>query len=144
MKHSRSGISIIETVVALLILAAIGGALMALNVQIQSVANSAKFKNVAEVQAQKMIELARNKKNVGGVSALGVGCFKEDLDSVLASVETCDCEDLAVRSVDLEKGFKTCVRISGTGAGRQIQAYVFWTEKSKERKTEVDTYLYDY
>lgn len=128
MRTSQSGISIVETTIALLILATIGGALLALNVQIQSAANSSKFKSVAESEAQKMLEQVRSKKNAaGGISGLSNGCFTD------ASLTT-----------GCLPGTKTYVNIADSNGGKQVKSVVGWMDKGKSYSLELDTYLYDY
>lgn len=134
MRTSQSGISIVETTIALLILATIGGALLALNVQIQSAANSSKFKSVAESDAQKMLEQVRNKKNtLGGISGLENGCYSDPLGS--PNLSGCDRTN---------SNTPKYVLIADGGGGKQVKAVVNWREKGKVYYVEIDTYLYDY
>ena len=141
---NESGISIVETVIALTIVAAIGGALMALNAQIQSVANSAKFKTIAESQVQRMQEKVRNAKNTGGgISSLGNGCYDSDLN--LQTSPTCSCVNaFAMPSYSGIGKYQAAIKISDASNGKLIKTYVSWREKSKPNCLEVDSYLYDF
>ena len=132
-----------ETVIALMILAIIGGALMALNVQIQSVANSSRYKTAAEGYAEKMVEQVRGKKNIGGgTTSLAVGNYSDGNLTPLPS-GVCATSNVAIPKISGTE-FKQCVAISACGSGKKVSALVFWQEKSKINQTKVETCLYDF
>lgn len=134
-----------------MILGAIGAAVLGLNVQIQSVANSSKFKTISESQAQSMIERARNVKvSEGGVSSLTDGCYtSEDLITPSFTAAQCTCSSAGIvhggSLPNLGPNFKGYLVVSpSSGGGKRIQSVVGYVEKNKTVCTEVDTYMYDY
>lgn len=142
----QRGVSLVETIIALVILSTIGVALMALNVQIQSATNSSRSKSFAESQAQKMIEQARNQRKInGGVAGLPDGCYADG--NMTPGSGSCVCGTTGAMGGDALPGFpqfKTYVKISTLGAGKEITANVGWKDKSRNVCTKIITVLYDY
>ncbi len=149
-RANKSGISIIETIVALMIISMIGASLLLLNVQIQSATNSANFKSFAESQAQKLIEQTRSTKNLeGGTNSLVPGCYDDgSLDSGRSSA-SCSClttggtiQGKVLPSPNQQ--FKQYVNIIDASGGKRVEAVVGWVEKQKNNCTKIITILYDY
>lgn len=140
---SKAGISIVETMIALLILGTIGGALLALNAQIQSASNSANFRSKAEVQAQKMLEQVRDQKNLGGgTAALKQGCWA---DGTFGPTSICNTINGGTALPSVGPKFWGYVKVTNSGGGSAyVQSVVIWLQKGKRYSTEVDSYLYDY
>lgn len=133
---NRQGISLIETVVALMILGVIGGALMGLTLQITSATNSAKAKGQAAIYAQEAIEQAKDTKNQD-FSKLITGCYT---DGNLTPGGDC----VSGTSITGTQ-FTRYVKVTASETQTKVQAVVKWSEKGTlNRSVEVDTYFYQY
>jgi Tfp pilus assembly protein PilV len=132
----RRGISLIEVVVALFILGIIGGALVAISLQVASATNSAKLKNEAAAYAQEGIEQARNVKSQGWAN-LSPGCYSDG-----SFVSAGDCVNgTAIGTTP----FKRYVNVTApTASSFKIASVVRWKEKGTQKNVEIDTYFYQY
>jgi len=133
---NKQGISLIETVVALMILGVIGGALMGLTIQITSATNSAKAKSQAAIYAQEAIEQVKDVKNQSWANVGSGGCFA---DGTLVSFGNC-----SAGSPISGMPFNRYVRITVSGMQAKVQSVVLWKEKGVQKSVEVDTFLYQY
>ncbi|KKU91893.1 MAG: hypothetical protein UY21_C0009G0084 [Microgenomates group bacterium GW2011_GWA1_48_10] len=133
----------VETVVALVILSIIGTALVLLMVQIQALANAAKFKSLAESYAEAMLEQVRAAK-ASDWGSLQPGCYLYGFNPYLS--QACTSGSLSDPQLQLsDPRFSGYVNLTAAGTGFQAQAFVYWSEKGTDNKVlELDTYVYPY
>lgn len=144
-KFLRSGISLVEVVVALFVLGIIGGALVAISLQITSAANSARLKNEAVAYAQEAIEQARNVKDQGWANLpTSSGCYEDGTFSIslTGNLMTDPCKSGSTNGIGTP--FSRLVYVTVVSNQVQVQSLVKWIEKGNMKTVEVDTYFYQY
>lgn len=146
--RNDAGLSLVETVIALLILTFVSTAVVLLTVQILSLTNSAKMKNQATTYAEQVLEQVRDFEVTygwGGLAAKGPnGCYTDVVSWTAASgscVTDCSNPNLVVSSSDTR--FFRYVTITAPAAGAiKVSAVVTWKDKGVCRNTTIDTYFY--
>lgn len=142
------GTSIVETLVALSILAIIGSAIVLLLVQISSTNNSAKIKNQAISYVDQAMEQVRGFVQLNGWVKLSttIGCFS---NGTLTTSTSCIVTGLARTTCPgsgafISTPFYRSVKISKSGDQITVIGTVCWQDKGIWYKTENSTYYYDY
>lgn len=148
--------SLVETMVALLILAVAGAAVIALTLQILAVGNTAKLRGQGVAYAEEALEQARSFYQVnkwarlsekrsysyadGSFSALSTGC-----PAPCPSYCAAPCPSGAVTGDQIAATtLYRCVQVSGAGSQVQVRAVVNWLDRGVCRGTEANTYFYNY
>lgn len=152
--RDRLGVSLIETVVALMILGVIGGALLFLIAQVTATVNSANFKNQATTYAEEAVEQVRDFRNVNGfnglVTAAGICGGQYDDGQLVNCVTSASCTacpgGLTGCLIATATNYSFCRRVQLTQNGSQVhvQSFVGWLEKGVTKNVQVDSYLYQY
>ena len=119
--RSRRGVSLIEIMVALMILAVVGALIITLTLQILAATNSAKLRNKASSYAQQGLEQVRGYYQANGWASL-------------ASYTDTFSDPVFTRAITL------------TPNGNQVAVTVTitWTDKGENRNTSVSTYFFNY
>ncbi|MBI3559112.1 prepilin-type N-terminal cleavage/methylation domain-containing protein [Candidatus Gottesmanbacteria bacterium] len=132
----RQGITIIETMIALFILALMGGAIITLTLQILAANNSAKIKNQKVALVQKLLEEVR-------------GFYQNNSWLTLSQKNSASCY------FDTNWITNACADCSTNTIGQSIQvttnasqvtvtATVTWSDRGQCRQTSETTYYYNY
>lgn len=133
--------SLIETMIALTILAVVIAAITSLIVQVNSFSNSTRLKSGAVALAQSSLEQVRGYYQQNGWSSLSTKagyCYK---DGTLTSFTTTDC---ATGNLILNTPYSQAVQISTLSPKITVAAYVYYNDKGVIKTVESDTYFYNY
>lgn len=144
VRTKRSGVSMIETVVAIFVLAVIGGALMMMMVHVGTAANCAKLRNEAAKYAEEALEQARDYKQNNGwlnFEAKHVSCWS---DGTLTTPSSCNSSSAEPITTSSTQGFRRFVQLLLTGGGIRVRSVVWWAQKCSPKDVEADTYFYQY
>lgn len=138
-KRCRRGFTLIEAMLALMILAVVSTVIISLSLQVTSLVNSTKLKNQKIALSQQMLEQVRGYYQQNGWAMLvtkapSPTCYT---DGTLTTVAVCDPTPLP--SVQ--------VKLTASGAPtNQIKADVTvnWTWKGQSQNVAASTYFYYY
>lgn len=147
----KKGTSLIETMVALMILAAISTAIISLTLQILAINYSAKLKNQATNYVEKNLETVRNfYQNSGGYPALydkasNAGTYYSPLDTTLntnsASNDISDC----TTGILISSPFRGYIKITRAATDLiQVDSVILWSDRGNCRNTTSTTYFSSY
>ena len=151
-KRQRAGISLIETLVAFLVLSLAGGAIIVLTIQVLATNNYAKLRNRATVIAEQSVEQVRNYYQVNRYSNLaGKGnatgnCYADG--GLATALSACTpatynyCSPLACSTV--ETFFRRQVRIINEGTRVKATIIIWWLERGVQKDVTIDAYFYNY
>lgn len=145
--NARAGVSIVETVVAILILATIGGAITLLTVQVTEVNNCARLRNEAVKYAEEGLEEVRDFKTNNSWTLMQnkIGCFP---DGNLAARGPTNCTGYAPGppiNGPGTSGFNRFVQLQTINSAEiGATSTVSLSAKCTPRSVEVRSYFYDY
>ena len=148
MNHNKRGFSLIETMVAMTILATISVAIVSLVLSVISLSNFAKLKNQAIGLSEEGIEQARNYFQNNGFSQLNSlannKCYSDG--TFQTQINPCpndppNCLQGVVTSNPL---FYRSLFLSQSSGSVKVRSIVTWTDRGACRYTEVDTYFFSY
>lgn len=148
----KSGISLIETLIALLILALMGAAITAISLQVTAVNNAAKLQNQATIYAEEALEQARAYRQANGWVALAekgtpAGCYYYTgtvFNSTSCISDPINCTGSMGQLVPGSTVHYRAVRFSTSGDRVTSESTVIWREKSACRKVTASTYFFNY
>lgn len=142
----RDGLSLVETVIALLILTFVSTAILLLTIQILSLTNLAKQKNKATTYAEQILEQVRDYEVTSGFGSLKMGCYTDVVTNNWGQTPfaTClpDCSN-ANLFISPENKFYRYVTVTPSGTGVKVSAVVAWKDKNTCKNTIIDTYYYN-
>ena len=143
------GTSLVEALVALLIMAVTGAAVVLLLAQIASLNNSAKLRSQATSYAQQGLEQVRSFSQSNGWAILaGKGPSRCYTDGTLVLTTTCivSCGDGGGIEINPLASVTRSVKIvTNQGLGQvAVTSTICWLEKGIWNKTESLTYYYNY
>lgn len=133
----RRGITIIETMIALFILALMGGAIISLTLQILAANNSAKLKNQKVALVQQLLEQVRGfyqSSSWLGLSQKGSGggiCYSDVTSWTNGACISCPT-------------IGQSVQIKNNGSQVTATATVTWSDRGNCLQTSETTYYYNY
>lgn len=147
-----------EAIVALLVLAAMGAAIILLMVQISALNNSAKLRNQASAYSDQGLEQVRGYNQTNGwvsLSGKGTGAGRCYSDGTLATTTVCIPTGLANTTCNTGAGaailnptylasYTRSIKITSVGDQVAVLSTVCWLEKTIWNKVETTTYFYNY
>lgn len=144
----KKGTSLIETMVALMILAAISTAIISLTLQILAINYSAKLKNQATNRAEQNLETVRNfYQNSGGYPALSQiaddSCRKPDL-SGSSPCDISDCTATGATQIETTPFFAFTKIYTPLSSLIRVDSVVLWSDRGNCRNTTSTTYFSTY
>ena len=132
----KSGITIIETMIALFILALMGGAIISLTLQILAANNSAKIKNQKVALVQQLLEQVRGFYQNNSWLTLSqknsAGCY---VDATWASGSCVSCSTNTIGQ---------SILVTTNASQVTVTATVTWSDRGQCRQTSETTYYYNY
>lgn len=156
----NKGTSLVETMVAFLILSAIGVAVIRLTIQILALNTTAKLNNQGTSYAEEAVEQGRNFYQTSGYPALAAlapvspayysdGTFSPGKIIIVppGRCNITDCPQLnTTTGVQIgTTGFFRCVILNPPSSGTmKTQVVVSWLDRSVCKQTELDTYFSRY
>lgn len=144
-RRVRKGVSIIETVIAVLILATIGGALMAVVVQVTSATNCARLRNQAAKYAEEALEQARDFKQNSPWTVFDAKksppCWA---DGQLSTPAPGCSRGSGAAIAGATPGFTRFVELTQVSGGMRVRSVVSWTARCSSKDVEADTFLFQY
>lgn len=143
----NKGINLVETMVALMILSIIGGAVILLTLQVLSLNNSARLRSRATFYAEGSLEQARGYTQTNGWQALsnlaspGGSCY---IDAAAWTSGTCD-DACSLPANIAGTIFYRYIRLTKVGGSQvKVATLVSWREKGVCQKVQVDTAFFSY
>ncbi len=149
----QKGMTIIEVIIAMAVLAVIGGALIGLVGQITSANNSAIQRNRAVGYAGQAVEQVRsfritNSLGFSGLASRGTpsGTCYGDVSDPNNPWPGSSCTLACPGQTPIAgTNFYHWVKITSTGSSKvEVLSTVLWIEKGTCKNTQIDDYLYDY
>lgn len=149
------GTSIVEAMVALMVLAIVSSAVVLLTLSVLALNNSAKLKNQATAYAEQALEQVRGYYKTNGWSSLaqkgsGGGRCYVDIASWLQPPNNPACDTSCTNNDLLVTGgiFYRYVFVTTTSSQVKVTAVVSWLDHGictgASKSTVVDTYFYNY
>ncbi|MBI4099758.1 prepilin-type N-terminal cleavage/methylation domain-containing protein [Candidatus Microgenomates bacterium] len=143
----NAGVSLVEAMVALMILAIVSAAVIMMTLQVLALNTSAKLKNQSTTYAEQMIEQVRDyyaNSGWGGLAAVarpGGQCYLNVPSWQAAVNNPCTpCVDGAITGTN----FYRFVTLTSSSNSVMVAAKVCWLERGQTKTTEVDTYFYNF
>lgn len=135
----KKGITIIETMIALFILALMGGAIISLTLQILAANNSAKLKNQKVALVQKLLEEVRgfyqnNSWLILSQKGTTSGNCYGDINLLNSGTTTACGLGCAGQEIKIETNLSQV----------KVTANVTWSDRGQCRQTSETTYYYNY
>lgn len=142
----HKGFSMIETMVAMMILVIIGTAIMSLVLMAISANNSAKWRNQGIGLAEEGVEQVRAYFQANGFAKLNsMANSKCYTDGNLTTLVTCPTGgDCATGQVAANAVFYRYVALTQPSGAVKAQTIVSWKDRGVCRSTEVGEYFYSY
>lgn len=145
LKKNTSGITLIETMIAVFILSLTGTLIVALTLQILTITNSAKLRNQAVTFAQRGLEASRSYYQQYAwldLSTKGNPATCYDPNGNWA-VSLCadDCNDTLVSDSTFHHGY---IKLTTTGSKIEVKSSVSWLDRGNCRNLNFVTYYYNY
>ncbi len=141
----RKGITLIETMVAFLILSLTGTAIVTLTLQVFTVTNSAKLRNQAVAFTERGLELTRNYYQAYGwveLSLKGSPATCYDANGSWANSPCADdCHDTLVSGSAYHHGY---IKLITTGPRVEVKSGVSWLDRGVCKNLSLVTYYYNY
>ncbi len=151
MKKLNSGISLIETMIALLVLSMAGAVIILLTIQILAANNNAKLRNRAAVLAEQSIEQVRdyyqNNKyaSLAGNGSLAGRCYRDGtLVGEIPCTPTGYLSCYPTSCVAVETFFRRQVKLVNEGSRVKATVVIWWLDKGDQRDVTLETYFYNY
>lgn len=147
MNHNKRGFSLIETMVAMTILATISVAIVSLVLSVISLSNFAKLKNQAVGLSEEGIEQARSYFQNNGFSQLNSlannKCYSDGTfqTQINPCPDTASCLQGIATSNPL---FYRSVWLTQSSNSVKVRSVVTWKDRNFCQYTEVGTYFYSY
>lgn len=143
LNNSRNGISLVEAVIALMILGIIGAALTGLMLRITAATNSAKFKSEATNYAQQAIEQAKDAKNQNWANLVS-GCYTDGTMGTSIGGGDLTHDPCMSGSQIGTTPYRRLVFVTINSSQAKVQSVVKWREKNIAKSVEIDTFFYQY
>ncbi len=157
VKRTSRGTSLVEAMIAMMILAAMGTAIITVTLQVVALNASARLKNQGTAYAEQTLEVVRSnfQNPAKGYVWLSGSAAKSYTDGSLVTVysppaTTCapaDCAGATIPWTDIgSSAYNRCVVINTPNVNRQIkvQSFIAWPDGGKCRYTEADTFFTNY
>lgn len=148
--NSRAGISLIETVIALLILSVMGVAIVGVTLQIMGASNAAFLRNQATVTGEAGLEQARGYyqtnlfQSLLGKASCGTCYADGNLGTCnvtcITPTGTCGSQGSQVGT----SGIYRSVSVTGSGSQATVTSNVAWTDRGTCQKATFSTDFYSY
>lgn len=144
-KGQNRAASLVETLVALLILSVMGAAIVAITLAVISVNNSAKHRNQAAALAEENLELVRSYYQSSDWESLdsrasgGGSCYTNVTTWTAGSGCLTNCSLTNIPGTI----FYRYARLISSGGSVKVESSVTWTERGKCNKIQVDTAFFD-
>ncbi len=145
-----AGISLIETVIALLILSVIGVAIVGLTIQIGAASTSASLRSQAASYAEQALEQARgyyqaNRFQSTLAKVCAGGCYADGyLSSCGAAAASCVSSCTTGYAIAATPFYRSVQVSQVSSAQIRVSAKVAWMDRSKCQTIALDTYFYNY
>ncbi|MBI3887450.1 prepilin-type N-terminal cleavage/methylation domain-containing protein [Candidatus Microgenomates bacterium] len=146
LKLHKKGMSLIESMLALMVLAVVVTTVTTLIVQIDALSNSTRMRTTAVLLAQDSLEQVRGYYQTNGWNALlnksgngsVTGCYT---DGTLATIPaTCATQTDILTS----PGYKRIVKLVLNGNQISAQIYIYWNDHNVSKSVESDSSFYSY
>lgn len=145
VKRNSVGSSLIEAMIAMLILAIMGTAIITFTIQIMSLNTSARLKNQGTITAEQSIERARNVFQQQKFSYFKNNHTAGNYSSGDLTFQISNCSPLDCQNNPPGDPYFSCVILSYPSSDQaRVQSVVYWWDKGVCRGTEVDTYFTNY
>ncbi len=156
----QQGVSMIEAMVGMLILSVISAAVITLVLSVMSLTNSSRLKNQSTVYAEQLIEQTRDYFQNYGWSRLSD--FGKNAPRCFISLwtepypypgggQTCDndrqnpqCNLVETALTGVPNFYRYLIVTTSGTSSVQVFSVVTWRDKGTCKKTQVDTYFYNY
>lgn len=145
----NAGLSLIETVVALLVLSVMGIAIVGLTVQINAATTSSALRNQASSYAEQALEQARGYYQVNRFQSTfakvcSTGCYADGLLSSCGGASSC-VSSCTTGSVISGTPFRRSIQVTQVSSAQiRVTSKVSWTDRSQCQTITLDTYFYNY
>lgn len=150
MSIRSSGFSLIEAMVALMILSVVSGAVVLMTLQILSLTYSSRLKNQSTTYAEEMIEKVRDAYQSYGYAAVSTRsspsgtCYSSvDGNPMSWSSVACPATDCSGAQISATN-FYRYVNLKLVSSSVNVSSVVTWFDKVSCKREQVDTYFYNY